>query len=186
MLFGHLAVSALEHRYANVEFVPVMAAAVVPDVVDKVAHYVFGQAESGRLWGHTLLGVALSSTLILILFGRRSALSWCVGYLSHLICDVGAVVPWLYPFVTYEFPPAYDFETTFWMGITNYPRTLLELTLSLWALLALRPKIVTFARAAVTRALHRTARTHHATAGESVTQNVKAPPPERSPHQNRL
>lgn len=153
MLFGHLAVSALEHRYAKVGFVPVMAAAIVPDLVDKVAHYVFDVGDSGRLWGHTVFSAVLSSILVLMIFGRRSALSWCVGYVSHLICDVGAVVPWFYPLVTYEFPPSYDFATTFWMGLTHGPRILLELALSVWAFLALRPRIAKVSRAAINRAL---------------------------------
>lgn len=151
MLFGHLAVSALEHRYVKAEFVPVMAAAVVPDAIDKVLHYVLGQTDSGRLWGHTLLGVVVSSALIWVIFGRRCAASWCLGYLSHLVCDVGAVVPWLYPFVTYEFPPAYGFKTTFWMGLTNSPRILIEVALSLWAIWVLRAEIVALCHATATR-----------------------------------
>lgn len=141
MLFGHLAVSALEHRYANVEFVPVMAAAVLPDVVDKISHYVLGQTATGRLWGHTLVGVVVSSMVVWLAWGRRSALSWAVGYLSHLVCDIGGVVPWLHPFVTYQFPPAYGFETTLGIALTNYPRMALETALLIWAFVALRPRL---------------------------------------------
>lgn len=140
MLFGHLAVSALEHRYLKAEFVPVMAAAVLPDAVDKVAHYVLNETTTGRLWEHTLIGAAASSLLVLLLFGKRNAASWALGYLSHLICDMGSVVPWLYPLVSYEFPPAEDFVTTLWMGIAQ-PRIILEILLSVWALFALRHRL---------------------------------------------
>ncbi|MGC9467341.1 MAG: metal-dependent hydrolase [Anaerolineae bacterium] len=142
MVFGHLAVSALEHKYAKLAVVPVMAVAVFPDAVDKIAHYVLGKTESGRLWGHTLTVALLTSALCLVLFGKRNALSWLIGYLSHLICDIGSVVPWLYPFVVYEFPPPESFETTLWMSLAR-PRLLLELALSVWAVLALRRQIQT-------------------------------------------
>jgi hypothetical protein len=141
MIFGHLAVSALEHRYVKVEFVPVMAAAVLPDGVDKVSHYVLGQAENGRLWGHTLIGVFASTLIVLLFWGKRSALSWMLGYLSHLVCDIGGVVPLLHPFMKYEFSPAYDFKTTLGMGLSNYPRLVLELALSIWVFAALRHRI---------------------------------------------
>ncbi|MGC9348076.1 MAG: metal-dependent hydrolase [Anaerolineae bacterium] len=138
MIFGHLAVSALEHRYAKAEFIPVMAAAVLPDVVDKVSHYVLGQGEVGRLWGHTLIGVFASTLIVLLVWGKRWAASWALGYLSHLVCDIGGVVPLLHPFVAYEFPPSYDFRTTLGMGLSNYPRLALETALSTWAFAALR------------------------------------------------
>ncbi len=140
MIVGHLAISALEHRYVEAALVPVMAAAVFPDLVDKIAHYGFGQHASGRMWGHTLLGALLTSAVVLALFGRHNAASWALGYLSHLVCDIGGVVPWLAPFVTYEFPPAMDFMTTLWTGLTK-PLLLVEIALCAWAAIALRPRI---------------------------------------------
>lgn len=139
MLFGHAAVSALEHRYLKAEFVPVMAAAVVPDAVDKVAHYVFHQAPHGRWWGHTLLGLVITTAVVWLVSDRRAAGSWALGYVSHLVCDMGSVVPWFYPLVTYEFPPSYGFQATMSMTLANVPRMLLELGLSIWAAVALWP-----------------------------------------------
>ena len=138
MIFGHLAVSALEHRYAKVPFVPVMAAAVIPDIVDKIAHYGFGQYASGRMWGHTLVGVVVSSLIALALFGKRNAIGWMVGYISHLVCDIGGVMPWFAPLVQYEFPPAMDFFTTLWTGLTK-PTLIVEFGLAIWAIMALKP-----------------------------------------------
>jgi hypothetical protein len=140
VIVGHLAVSALEYRYARVDLVPVMAAAVVPDLVDKIAHYVVGSTEFGRLWGHTLLAALVSTVFVALLFGKRSATCWALGYVSHLVCDIGGVVPWLYPLVSYEFPPAETFEATLWMGLTR-PRMLLELALLVWAYLSLKPQL---------------------------------------------
>jgi hypothetical protein len=141
MIFGHLAVSALEHRYVQVPFVPVMAAAVVPDIIDKIMHYGFGQHASGRMWGHTLVGVAVSSLVALALFGKRNAIGWIVGYISHLVCDSGGVVPWFAPLVQYEFPPAMDFITTLWTGLTK-PTLILEFGIAIWAILALKPRFI--------------------------------------------
>ncbi len=133
MIVGHLAISALEHRYVKAALVPVMASAVFPDLVDKIAHYGFGQHASGRMWGHTLLGVLITSVAVFLLFGRLNAASWALGYLSHLVCDIGGVVPWLAPFVAYEFPPAMDFMTTLWTGLTK-PLLLVEIALCVWAI----------------------------------------------------
>ncbi|MCJ7549766.1 MAG: metal-dependent hydrolase [Anaerolineae bacterium] len=134
MLFGHLAVSALEHRYVRAAFVPIMAAAVFPDMLDKITHYALDLTNSGRMWGHTLLAALITSGVVLILWGRRAAASWALGYLSHLVCDVNNVVPWLYPLVTYEFPVSEGFWATLWASLTDTPRMLLETGLAVWAL----------------------------------------------------
>ncbi|MCD6285792.1 MAG: metal-dependent hydrolase [Anaerolineae bacterium] len=138
MLFGHLAVSALEHRYVRAAFVPVMAAAVFPDILDKTAHYALGLTDSGRMWAHTLLAALITSGVVLVLWGKRAATSWALGYLSHLVCDINNVVPWLYPLVTYEFPMSEGFRATLWASLTDTPRMLLETSLSVWALVAHR------------------------------------------------
>lgn len=137
MIFGHVAVSALAYRYLKADFVPVMAAAVVPDVVDKVAHYVFNQGEGSRWMGHTLVVVAVSTAFVYLIWGKRPAWSWGLGYLLHLFGEFGGVVPYLYPFVQYEFPQDYGFVETFSMSLTNLPRMALEITLCLWAGIAL-------------------------------------------------
>ncbi|MBN1246816.1 MAG: metal-dependent hydrolase [Anaerolineae bacterium] len=142
MLFGHLAVSALEHRYLKAEFAPVMVAAVFPDAVDKVLHYVAGQTEAGRSWGHTLFAVLVTTVLVRGIWGQQNARSWALGYLSHLLCDIGGVVPWLYPLAAYEFPVSEGFAMTLWQSLTNIPKMILELALSIWALVGLWPRVV--------------------------------------------
>jgi len=137
MIFGHVAVSALAYRYLKADFVPVMAAAVVPDVVDKVAHYVLDQGAGSRWMGHTLLGVVVSTALIHLLWGKRAAGSWALGYLLHLFGEFGGVVPYFYPFVQYEFPYDYGFAETLSLSFTNMPRMALEMGLCLWAGVAL-------------------------------------------------
>lgn len=134
MLFGHIAVSALEHRYVKAELVPVMAAAVFPDLLDKTTHYALGLTDSGRLWGHTLIAALLTTGIVFLIWGRQTATSWALGYLSHLLCDINNVVPWLYPLISYDFPVSEGFEATLWASLTDIPRMGLETALSIWAL----------------------------------------------------
>lgn len=105
MLFGHVAVSVLQHRYLKVDFAPVVVAGVFPDLMDKTLCQVLHLTPSGRTFGHSLAGLALSAGVVGLIWGRRAAQSWALGYLAHLLCDAGGFVPWLYPFVRYEFPP---------------------------------------------------------------------------------
>jgi hypothetical protein len=142
MLFGHLAVSALEHRYVKAALVPVTAAAIFPDAIDKVAHYALGHNSTGRMWGHTLLALLLSSLTVLALFGKHNAASWGLGYLSHLICDMEGVVPWLAPFVTYDFPPTRTFVEALSNALYR-PLIVLEILLTIWAVMVLRQELET-------------------------------------------
>ncbi len=106
MLFGHIAVSLLQHRYLKVDLTPVVAGGLFPDILDKTMCQVLHITPSGRMWGHTLLGLAVSSLIVSIAYGSRSARAWAVGYAGHLVADTGGQVPWLYPFVDYEFRPS--------------------------------------------------------------------------------
>jgi hypothetical protein len=95
------------------------------------------------MWGHTLLAALITSGAVLILWGKRAATSWALGYLSHLVCDINNVVPWLYPLVTYEFPISEGLIATLWASLTDTPRMLLETGLAVWALVAHRADLRT-------------------------------------------
>ena len=137
MIVGHMAVSILAHRYLKADFAPVMAAAIVPDAVDKVARYVLDRDVGSRWVGHTLVGVAATTVLIHLIWGQRIARSWALGYLLHLFGEFGGVVPYLYPFVQYEVHHNYGFAETLRLSLTNLPRMALEMGLCFWAGLAL-------------------------------------------------
>lgn len=140
MIFGHLAISALEHRYLDADLVPVMVAGLAPDLVDKTACQILHATPSGRMWGHTLLGLAISTLLIDLLWGKRAARSWALGYLGHLLGDLNSPIPWFHPFVSYNFKSS----PSLWHVLRNLlrdPVTLsLEIALAVWAILALRAK----------------------------------------------
>lgn len=103
MIFGHLAVSALLHHYLDADLKSVVAGGVFPDVVDKTLCQVMRVTPSGRMYSHTLLSAAVSTTVVSLLFGRKRARAWALGYLGHLAADGGGWLPLLYPFRKYEF-----------------------------------------------------------------------------------
>jgi len=122
LLIGHIAISLLEHRYLKADLAPVLIAGMAPDILDKTLCQVLHLTPNGRMAGHTLLGLALSTGLIALVWGRRAAWSWALGYVSHLIAD-GAHVPWLYPFAAYEFPPS----PSLWENLLRYLSSPLKL-----------------------------------------------------------
>ena len=73
---------------------------ILPDLVDKPLS-VMGIG-GGRYIGHTLLSVLLVSVAF-SLWRRKNGLAALVGGISHLLLDLGALVPWLYPFREYDF-----------------------------------------------------------------------------------
>ncbi|MBN1877551.1 MAG: metal-dependent hydrolase [Anaerolineae bacterium] len=141
MLFGHLAVSALAHRYLKVEFVPVMVAGVFPDIVDKTLCQGLHWLPSGRMLGHTLLAFAFSTAVVGLIWGKRTAWSWAVGYLGHLLGDAYSEVPWFYPFVSYTFKPSPDLWENLLKTLLNPVQMTVEILLTIWAVVALRDPI---------------------------------------------
>lgn len=153
MLFGHVAISLLEHRYLKADLAPVVAAGIFPDLVDKTLCQVLHLTPCGRMLGHTLLGLAVSTAAVYlarrdVMYSRRScvleliegrkgrpqrtAWSWALGYLSHLLGDMGWFIPWLYPFVDYDFPgSSASLAAIVRQALQN--RTMVGLELGLWA-----------------------------------------------------
>jgi bacillithiol system protein YtxJ len=80
-----------------------MTAGLFPDIMDKLLCQVLHVTPSGRMYGHTLLGAALSTLLVRKVWGARAAWAWALGYLGHLAADMDGFVPWLYPFREYDF-----------------------------------------------------------------------------------
>ena len=138
MLFGHVAISILQHRYLKADLMPAVAAGVFPDVVDKTLCQVLHLTPNGRMFGHTLVSLVLSTTFVGLIRGRQAALSWASGYLSHLLGDVGGFVPWLYPFARYDFPQnSFGLLEILRWTLANRAAMRLELALVVWALFAL-------------------------------------------------
>jgi hypothetical protein len=133
MLFGHLAVSALLHHYSKADLTTVMVAGIFPDAVDKTLCRVLHLTPNGRMYGHTLLSLGLSTAIVGLFRGRHIAWSWALGYFGHLVSDSHGFVPWLYPFVTSDFTkPTPSFGFLLWQ-LMDPKRIGIELALSVWA-----------------------------------------------------
>jgi len=133
ILPGHLAASLLCHRHLRVDLRLALVAGVLPDVVDKLAYYVFHLVPSSRLPMHTLLAWLASTAVVALLAlalstslartreracprprssrgpsgaGVRSISSFSLAYAAHLLCDsplLGGKLPFLWPFRAYHF-----------------------------------------------------------------------------------
>lgn len=133
MLLGHLATPILLKRYLKrVETVPLFAGSLFPDLLDKSLQQA-RLAANGRTLAHTLLSLTATTALFYRFRGRAAARSWALGYLGHLLCDIGGTVPWFYPFVAYEFVPS---SRHWWRRIEQALGnvSLVETLLLLWAL----------------------------------------------------
>jgi len=83
------------------------AGALLPDVVDK--SLLLAQVGGGRFIGHTL-----TFALLAFLLAGIKSYPWGVslsgGVLFHLLGDLNAPLPWLYPFVRYSFGSREEFD----------------------------------------------------------------------------
>lgn len=87
---------------------------VLPDVFDKLL-VILDLSSCSRFFGHTLLFGAIVSLIVYIFTKRKdSALAILFGCYTHLILDAQQPVPWLYPFISYEFPVT---DLKFYFGI---------------------------------------------------------------------
>lgn len=137
MLIGHVGIALLQHRYLDAELAPVMAGGLFPDALDKTLCQVLQVTRSGRMWGHTTLGVVASTMLVGVLAGRSAARDWLLGYLGHLLADSEGPMPWWYPFKTYTFEPSAGFVEIFRHFAENQTDVMLEFALLAMGLSAL-------------------------------------------------
>ena len=139
MLFGHLALAALQHRYLKTATAPTLWGAIFPDLLDKSLCQLLRLTPSGRFYGHTLAMLGLTTLAVGGLKGRRAAWSWVAGYLGHLLGDSEGLVPWLYPLVTYEFPARdISLQEIMSLALLNPCRLKLDVLVCLWAWWAYR------------------------------------------------
>jgi hypothetical protein len=141
MILGHLAIPILESHYLDADVVPTTAGGLFPDVLDKSVCQVLNISTHGRLWGHTVLGLVVSTLIVGALRDRRTAWSWALGYVGHLIADLESPIPILYPFATYSMPDSPPISETLHHFATDPARLLPELALVIWAAwILLHPK----------------------------------------------
>lgn len=136
MLIGHIAVALLERRYLGTDLAPTVLGALYPDILDKTLCQVLHVTPNGRMWGHTLLSVGISTLFVRAAAGPRAARSWVLGYMGHLLADTAGTIPWWYPFRSYAFEPSPGFAEILEHYFEDRRKVALELVLLLWALVA--------------------------------------------------
>lgn len=129
MLLGHIGVALLEHQILDADLAPVLAGTAFPDVLDKLLCQVLRLMPNGRMWGHTALSVGVTTCLVWLVADGRTARSWLVGYLGHLLADLEGPIPWWYPFRTYDFEPSPGLGEIFRRFAKNPAEMLFELGL---------------------------------------------------------
>jgi hypothetical protein len=164
MIVGHVASSILAAYALKLDSRLVVAAGLVPDVVDKTARYVLHVVPSGRLPSHTLLGLTLT-TLAVYGLGRirgqgpAPTRAWFIGYGTHLVLDFAGILPLLWPFAEYQWPD----------GLTPFDWIFEPISWSRWLSLALEGALVVAAVWVARGQLVRRARTPARTARVSGT-----------------
>ncbi len=140
ILPGHIAVAIFCHRLLRLDLSTLIAAALLPDAVDKGLAHVLRVTPSGRYAMHSLPGWLFSSLAVGLWGGEKRRHAWAVGHLAHLLGDPGQV-PWWFPFKQYEFPEAMSLSQflTAAFGTAEAQRSLaLETLLLILALLCPR------------------------------------------------
>jgi hypothetical protein len=90
------------------------------------------------MFAHTLLALGLSTGLVGLFWGRQSARSWVLGYLGHLLGDSAGFVPWLYPWVGYNFPQhSPGLVEIILQALSDPAEVALELALAVWVFVTL-------------------------------------------------
>lgn len=123
---GHLAVALAEHtlppfRTSKPALITLIAASLLPDVVDKALGYTLNLIPGGRHAAHNIFALAASTLLVATLWNRTIGLAWFAGYLGHMMADFNSCIPWLFPLKRYKFnQKQFNF---------NWPRFFKELVL---------------------------------------------------------
>ncbi len=75
-----------------------------PDIIDKAISLPI--TGNGRYIGHSLLFNVVISMIVLAIFwkNKRIWIGFIFGWQMHILLDLGGFIPWLFPFVNYEFP----------------------------------------------------------------------------------
>jgi len=101
---GHLGITLFIINLLSLSLFYGAIGALLPDLIDKPLNIV-GITSSGRTISHTLIaGMIVFSLAYLLTKNKKITISLTLGYYLHLIEDLPFLVPWFYPFVSYDFP----------------------------------------------------------------------------------
>jgi hypothetical protein len=99
----HIGVSAVLALVFRLNLAVAIFCGILPDIVDKpLAAMGIG---GGRYIGHTLLFAVVVSAAFFF-WKKKYGLAAVIGLVSHLLLDLNTLVPWFYPFKSYNFSNA--------------------------------------------------------------------------------
>lgn len=129
-ILAHLGITAFLASLLSLSPLIALIASQLPDLIDKPP-YILGISPSGRYMGHTLLSIFLLGLATYLITRKKIiALSVSFGMLMHLIEDLPYFIPWLYPFINYDFPKGpFEFTYTWQLFILDMIGLLLLLIL---------------------------------------------------------
>ncbi|MBN2329589.1 MAG: metal-dependent hydrolase [Candidatus Omnitrophica bacterium] len=142
---GHLAFSILGNRYFHADWIPVIIGGILPDIIDKPLNDLFHITPYGRYAMHSFFGLFVATLIAYWLFNRKTAYSYMIGHISHLIADVD-FNPWFWPFVEYKFPSGIDV-----LDILRAPSTIFFPSWILWESVLLGLAVFLYSRHAEKR-----------------------------------
>lgn len=108
---GHIAIAILQHRLiarykpGQTVMSPLLLASLFPDMIDKSIGYIFHAMPNGRHYTHNVFSLILWPGLVSLIWGKKAGYSWFIGFLGHLLVDIGGrgFVPWFFPVKKYHF-----------------------------------------------------------------------------------
>jgi membrane-bound metal-dependent hydrolase YbcI (DUF457 family) len=105
--FKKLSNKSIDADYWGIRYVSLYAlllGSLGPDIIDKTISLPI--TGNGRYIAHSLLFDVVISLIVLAVFwkNKRIWIGFIVGWQMHILLDVGGFMPWLFPFVNYEFP----------------------------------------------------------------------------------
>jgi hypothetical protein len=122
----HIGVPAVLAIILRLNIVVAILCGILPDIVDKPLA-VLGIG-GGRFIGHTLLFAVVIITLFTI-WKRKYGLAALTGLSSHFLLDLNALIPWFYPFKSYQFYYSKLSITDWLKGYMTFSQVGLELIL---------------------------------------------------------
>jgi hypothetical protein len=96
----HIGIPAILAIKLRLNLLVAILCGILPDVVDKPLSAL--GIGGGRFIGHTLL-FAVVIVILFTVWKRKHGLAALIGLSSHLLLDLNALIPWFYPFKSYEF-----------------------------------------------------------------------------------
>lgn len=110
----HVGVSALLALLLRLNPVVAVLYGILPDLID--TPLALCGIAGGRFIGHTLLFAAVAIAAMYFL-KRKYVWAAVVGITSHFLLDFNALIPWFYPFKSYDFP---EWRHDFWNYFKEY------------------------------------------------------------------